>query len=149
MKNQTNSISQNGRVKSEFNNNNDNYKGGHNMTPKRKKYPHTIQLDKLKINTPHPLKRILSENRFGLTEKQLNKISNYNFREFDKNSYIVKMLPYLKRKLWEGNRYFKNEHLNMFLCVSKYGYLITVLKLKGTDYSDYNNRKGWGDSIYY
>lgn len=110
-------------------------------------YPKTIQISQLMIRNTHSIKRILSSTRFDLTEKQIKNMRNYNFVEFDRNSTVVKIYPHLKNKIREGYRYYKNEHLNMMLCV-KNGYLITVLKVDGTDYSDYNNRKGWGDSVF-
>lgn len=113
------------------------------------KYPNTIQLPQLKIRNIHSISRLLSPFRFDLTESQINNMKNYNFTEFDKNSIVVKKYSYLKKKIWDGFRYYKNEHLNMILVVSRDGYWTTTLKIDGTDYSDYNNRNGWGDSVYY
>ena len=126
--------------------NNQNIDEGYKMTSQKKRYNLTIQLGRLKFRDTHSLTRLLSKERFGLSERQIQRLGQYNFTQFDENSFIVKKYPHLKNKLWEGNRYFKNEHLNMILCVSITGYLNTVIKLKGTDYSDYNDRKGWGSN---
>jgi hypothetical protein len=117
------------------------------MTGKQKhtnmKYPNTIQLPKLKIRDKHSVVRMLSPERFNLTEQQISRLRHFNFTEFERESITVEKHPQWRKKMRDGYRYYKNEHLNMVLCVSNDGYLVTVLKFEGTDYSDYNNRKGW------
>ena len=88
--------------------------------------------------THHFVERLLSD-RFNITENQLKNLFNYTFTKIEKNSSVLYQYPHLRRKMREGQEYYYNIELNMFLCVSD-KVIVTVMKLVGTDYSDYTRR---------